>query len=57
MSVALRCPTPDQVREICPKASAGKSDEEVTEIARRAYAIARVLWENAGILPQSAATK
>jgi len=28
---------------------------QVNDIARRAYAIARVLWENAGILPTAAA--
>jgi hypothetical protein len=54
MSVVLRCPTPEMVRAICPKLSAGKTDAELDDIARRAYAIARVLWENAGLLPTTA---
>lgn len=57
MSVALRCPTPALVREVCPTLAAGKSDDELDEIARRAYAIARVVWENAGLLPRADASR
>lgn len=55
MPIVLSCPTPADVRAQCPRLSAGRSDAELDDFARRLYAIARVIWENAGLLPKTSA--